>query len=222
MRFRTLPSAFLAAAVLVLTACGSSAPTAEQCQNAAFFEENTEGCIEAAKAVAGEDFPAGESTDESGGETGSEESGEAAEAVLEGPASEPGTLLEGLTVQIVAVEATPAEAWVAEDIPGHDTIVQLTVRLTAEEETVPVNVDPMGGIGTAGGRLVYSPNFIEANGWAVENGISASQVTPGVPLDVVEEFSLPASGLGDLSYAFSSEQGTASEFMFTDVEALLP
>ncbi len=210
MRSRTLSSAVCALAALMLSACGSSTPTAEQCQDPAFFGENTQGCIEAARTVVGDTFE--DTGDVSGG------SGEVA---LEGPATEPATLPEGLTVQIVSAEASPAESWVAEDIPGHDTMVRLTVRLSAEE-AMPVNVDPMGGIGTANGRLVYGPNWIEANSWAVEEQVAASRIAPGAPLDLIEEFSMPAEGLSELSYALSPAAGTASEFMFTDVETLLP
>ncbi len=213
MRSRTLSSAACAIAAFSLSACGSSTPTAEQCQDPAFFEENTQGCIEAAKTVVGDTL---EDTGDVSGE-----SADVAEPTLEGPAGEPATLPEGLTVQIVSVEASPAESWVVEDIPGHDTMVRLTVRLSAEE-AMPINVDPMGGTGTANGRLVYGPNWIEANSWAVEEQVAASRITPGAPLDFIEEFSMPADGLSEMSYAFSPAAGTGSEFMFTDVEPLLP
>jgi hypothetical protein len=213
LRFRTLSSAACALAAFTLSACGSSAPTAQRCQDPAFFEENTQGCIGAAKTVVGDTFT--DSGDVSG------KSAEVAELMLEGPASEPATLPEGLTVQIVSVKASPAESWVAEDIPVHDTMVRLTVRLSAEE-AMPVNVDPMGGTGTGSGRLGYGPNWIEANSWAVEEQVAGSQIAPGAPLDLIEEFSMPADGLSELSYAFSPAAGTGSEFMFTDVETLLP
>jgi hypothetical protein len=100
-------------------------------------------------------------------------------------------------------------------------MVRMTVRISTTEPQ-PLTIDPMGGTGTANGRLLYGPNQTEANSWAVEEQAASSQVTPEAPVELVEEFSMPSDGLSSLTYAFSPASGAESEWMFTGVETLLP
>jgi hypothetical protein len=136
----------------------------------------------------------------------------------EGPVSEPATFPGGLTVEVVSVEATPAESWVAEDIPGHDTWVTVQVRLSAEQDT-PLVVDELGGTG-ARGELLFGPNLTAANSWA-SDGETPTRITPDSPVTLIDEFSLPADGLGELRYSFTPDSATMDSHTFTGVELLL-
>ena len=201
----------LLCAVVSLSACGESMPTAAECQAPDITQETADACLEAARSAGREAFDA-------------EKSATAAEPTEEapvesgGPATEPASYPGGVTAQLISVEASPAEPWVAEDIPGHDTWVRIEMRLSSETE-LPLTVDPMGGTG-ARGVLLYGRNLTEANAWATEQE-TPTRITPDSPVTLIAEFSLPADGLEELVFVYTPETETEPTHRFTGVEQLL-
>lgn len=137
--------------------------------------------------------------------------------IREGPASEPGDLGGGVTAEVVSAAAKPAEQWMAEDNPGHDTRITLHVRLSAEQET-PLTVDELGGTGVQA-DLLYGPNLTKANGWATGQE-TPTRITPDAPVTLTAEFSLPADGLEELRLVYGYDE-TSDPWTFTDVESLI-
>lgn len=202
------------AGALALSACGGSSPSAAECQDQAFFDENRDACIEAARSAGAEAL---------GSEAPSVTEDPATEEPelppLEGPATEPAVYPGGVTAEIVSVEAAPAESWVAEEQPGHDTMVRITVELSAGPDGYPLTADSLGPNGP-NGNLFYGPNRTEANGWHVDQEFP-TLVTEESPVTLVEEFSLPADGLTELVYVYTPDAEFEEPWTFTGVQGLM-
>jgi hypothetical protein len=137
----------------------------------------------------------------------------------ESPADDPVDFPGGVTARIVGVEASPAEASVAEEMPEHDTLLRVTVKLSTGPDGYALNPEPLGA-GGPNGELLYGPNQLAAPRRAVEQQIPP-RVTEDSPVVLIEEFSLPASGLSELVFVYTPDAESEVPWTFTGVEELL-
>lgn len=207
--------ALIAAALTASLAGCSGEPSAEDCQESDISAETAEQCLDVARAVAGDELAAEESS--------ADESGAAAEPSpdalpeLAGPATEPAVFSGGVTAEIVSVESVPAEAWVGEDNPGHDTLVRVTVQLSTGPDGYPLATGEIDG---PDGELLFGPNLTPAQGWMVDQE-QPTLVTEDSPVTLLEEFSLPADGLNQLEYVYTPARGFEEPWTFTGVEQMI-
>jgi hypothetical protein len=137
----------------------------------------------------------------------------------ESPADDPVHFPGGVTAQIVEAEASPADASVAEGMPGHDTVLRITVELSTGADGYALTPEPLGA-GGPNGELLYGPDRLAATRRAVQQEIPP-MVTEESPVVLVEEFSLPASGLSELVFIYTPDAESEVPWTFTGVEELL-
>jgi hypothetical protein len=207
---RALPALLSTAACLSLAACGGEAPTAQQCQDQAYFDENTDACLDAARGAASEELGSAE-----------EEAPVASEepAVTEGPVTEPAAFPGDLTAEVVGV-STAGEA--DSDNPANDTRVLVTVRFTNNgSDTFAWSSDPNGLDAGPDADLFFGENRFEAQGYYNDQNQLPTQLVPGTSADWTGLYYMPGAELDTLALAVSPERGMFEPWTFTGVEALV-
>ena len=133
-------------------------------------------------------------------------------APLEGHFTDAATYPGGVIAEIVSVDIGPAEAPYVE--AGEPTWVRVVTRISTVDEDYPV-----GDWGPQG-SLRYGPNRTEAIQYATGGNPDVELITPGHPVDYVEEFALtvPVDAVGELRYSFSPAGGYEEPWVFLDLQ----
>lgn len=186
-----------AALALALSACGSPAPS----------PTSTPGAATVAAAA-----PSGPETVSPDPAYGPAVPVVAATGVAEFPA--------GLTAEIARVTEFPADDRTLGDEPTQDARVTVVIRLTATEGALPLVVSHAGFEGPEA-ILLYGPNQQEAQKWLGDNSNDSRLVSPGAPVEFLQDFTLPSSGLSSLLLSFTPDRDTVSPIMFGGVESIV-
>jgi hypothetical protein len=204
----------IAVACLALAGCGGGSPSLADCQDQAFYDENTEACLDVVRDSVGEAIAEEEAN------SAAEEVDRAGEGVpvVEGPVTEPGTFPGDLTAEVVDV-TTAAEADPYD--PANDTRVLVTVRFTnTGTEVFAWSSDPNVIDAGPDGDLLYGENRFPAHAYYNDQNNLPTQLVPGSSAEWTGLFYMPGAELGTLAVSVSPERGTFQPWTFTGVETL--